>query len=121
MAPSYFFSKVNNGLSSVIGNTPLIRLRALSAATGCDILGKAEFMNPGGSVKDRTALGMISDAERSGALYKGGTIVEGTAGNTGIGLALIGHARGYKSILIVPDNFSHEKTDLLASLGADVP
>src|SRR6187401_2773636 len=107
------------GIDGHVGNTPLIRLRHLSEATGCKILGKAEFMNPGGSVKDRAALALIEDAERSGALQPGGTIVEGTAGNTGIGLALIGNARGYRSLFIVPDNFSHEKTDLLKSLGAE--
>ena len=109
-----------DGFIGAIGNTPLIRLRHLSAATGCEILGKAEFMNPGGSVKDRAALALIEDAERSGALRPGGTIVEGTAGNTGVGLVLCGAARGYKSIFIVPDNFSHEKTDLLKTLGAEV-
>jgi cysteine synthase A len=108
------------GLLGAIGNTPLIRLRHLSAVTGCEILGKAEFQNPGGSVKDRAALALIEDAERSGALQPGGTIVEGTAGNTGIGLALVGHAKGYRSVFIVPDNFSHEKTDLLKSFGAEV-
>jgi cysteine synthase A len=109
-----------DGFIGAIGNTPLIRLRHLSAATGCEILGKAEFMNPGGSVKDRAALALIENAERSGALRPGGTIVEGTAGNTGVGLVLCGAARGYKSIFIVPDNFSHEKTDLLKTLGAEV-
>jgi cysteine synthase A len=104
----------------MVGRTPLLRLRHLSEATGCEILGKAEFMNPGGSVKDRTALGLLEDAERSGALGPGGVIVEGTAGNTGIGLALLGNARGYRSRFIVPDNFSYEKTDLLKSLGAEV-
>jgi cysteine synthase A len=109
-----------DGFISAIGHTPLIRLRHLSAATGCEILGKAEFMNPGGSVKDRAALALIEDAESSGALRPGGTIVEGTAGNTGVGLVLCGSARGYRSIFIVPDNFSHEKTDLLKTLGAEV-
>ena len=113
-------SSIVNGFCGAVGNTPLIRLRHLSDATGCEILGKAEFMNPGGSVKDRAALAMIEDAERSGALRPGGTIVEGTAGNTGIGLALAGLARGYRSLFIVPDNFSHEKTDLLKTLGAEV-
>jgi cysteine synthase A len=107
-------------LIGAIGRTPLIRLRHLSEATGCEILGKAEFMNPGGSVKDRAALALIEDAEASGALRPGGTIVEGTAGNTGIGLALVGLAKGYRSLFIVPDNFSHEKTDLLKTLGAEV-
>jgi cysteine synthase len=108
------------GFVGAIGNTPLIRLRHLSEATGCEILGKAEFQNPGGSVKDRAALALIEDAEKSGALRPGGTIVEGTAGNTGIGLALVGLSKGYKSLFIVPDNFSHEKTDLLKSFGAEV-
>jgi cysteine synthase A len=103
-----------------VGNTPLIRLRHLSEATGSEILGKAEFMNPGGSVKDRAALALVEDAERSGALRPGGVIVEGTAGNTGIGLALVGLSKGYRSLFIVPDNFSHEKTDLLKTLGAEV-
>jgi cysteine synthase A len=115
-----FHAHVSAGFTGAIGRTPLIRLKHLSEATGCEILGKAEFMNPGGSVKDRAALALIEDAERSGALRPGGTIVEGTAGNTGIGLVLVGAARGYKSIFIVPDNFSHEKTDLLKTLGAEV-
>ena len=109
-----------SGIVGAIGRTPLIRLRHLSEATGSEILGKAEFMNPGGSVKDRAALALIEDAERSGALRPGGTIVEGTAGNTGIGLALVGLSKGYRSLFIVPDNFSHEKTDLLKTFGAEV-
>jgi cysteine synthase len=109
-----------DGFAGAIGNTPLLRLHHLSVATGCEILGKAEFMNPGGSVKDRAALALIEDAEQRGVLRPGGTIVEGTAGNTGIGLALVGLSKGYRSMFIVPDNFSHEKTDLLKSLGADV-
>jgi len=112
--------RIANGFCEAIGRTPLIRLRHLSEATGCEIIGKAEFMNPGGSLKDRAALAMIEDAEASGALRPGGTIVEGTAGNTGVGLALCGLARGYRSVFIVPDNFSHEKTDLLKSFGAEV-
>ena len=111
---------ISSGFVGAIGNTPLIRLRHLSEATGCEILGKAEFQNPGGSVKDRAALALIEDAEKSGALRPGGTIVEGTAGNTGIGLALVGLSKGYKSLFIVPDNFSHEKTDLLKTFGAEV-
>lgn len=111
---------IAEGFVGAIGHTPLLRLRHLSAATGCEILGKAEFMNPGGSVKDRAALALIEDAERTGALRPGGTIVEGTAGNTGIGLVLVGASRGYRSLFIVPDNFSHEKTDLLKTLGAEV-
>jgi Cysteine synthase len=112
--------RIAAGFVGAIGNTPLIRLRHLSEATGCEILAKAEFQNPGGSVKDRAALALVEDAERSGALRPGGTIVEGTAGNTGIGLALVGLSKGYRSIFIVPDNFSHEKTDLLKTLGAEV-
>lgn len=106
--------------ASAIGNTPLLRLGALSEATGCEILCKAEFMNPGGSVKDRPALAMIEDAVRRGELKPGGIIVEGTAGNTGVGLALCGLARGCRSIFIVPDNIGHEKTDVLRALGAEV-
>jgi cysteine synthase A len=103
-----------------IGRTPLIRLGALSKATGCEILGKAEFLNPGGSVKDRAALGIVLDAEKSGALNPGGTIVEGTAGNTGIGLALVGNARRYRTIIVVPDNISQEKIDGLRAMGAEL-
>jgi cysteine synthase A len=112
--------QVLNGFEATVGNTPLIRLAGLSAATGCDILGKAEFLNPGGSVKDRAALWMIRDAEASGALRPGGTVVEGTAGNTGIGLAHICNARGYRCIIYMPDNQSQEKVDLLRTLGAEV-
>ena len=90
------------GLPGAIGNTPLIRLRRASDATGCTILGKAEFMNPGGSVKDRAGLAIITDAERAGTLKPGGTVVEGTAGNTGIGLTLVGNARGYRSVIVMP-------------------
>jgi len=103
-----------------VGKTPLIRLRRLSELTGCEILGKAEFMNPGGSVKDRAALGIIEDAEARGVLQPGGTIVEGTAGNTGIGLTVIGHAKGYHSVIVIPENQSWEKIDLLRALGAEV-
>jgi len=103
-----------------IGNTPMIRLRGPSAATGCEILGKAEFMNPGGSVKDRAARAIVLDAERRGALQPGGTVVEGTAGNTGIGLALIGVNRGYKVKLFVPEKFSEEKVIIMRALGAEV-
>jgi cysteine synthase A len=109
-----------HGVDGHVGNTPLIRLRRLSELTGCEILGKAEFMNPGGSVKDRAALGIILDAEAKGLLQPGGTIVEGTAGNTGIGLTLIGHARGYHSVIIIPETQSQEKIDLLRTLGAEV-
>ncbi len=101
-----------------IGNTPLIRLNRLSWATGCEILGKAEFLNPGQSVKDRPALGIVRDAEASGALKPGGTIVEGTAGNTGIGLALVGAALGYKTVIIMPRTQSKEKKDAVRNLGA---
>ena len=109
-----------NGLTSSIGNTPMIRINSLSEETGCEILGKAEFMNPGGSVKDRAALWMIQEAEKSGALKSGGTVVEGTAGNTGIGLAHVCNNRGYRTIIYMPDNQSQEKVDLLRTLGAEV-
>jgi cysteine synthase A len=109
-----------HGIEHHIGNTPLIRLRRLSELTGCDILGKAEFMNPGGSIKDRAALSIIADAERQGLLKTGDTIVEGTAGNTGIGLTLIGHARGYRSVIVIPNNLSPEKIGLLRAMGAEV-
>jgi cysteine synthase len=103
-----------------IGRTPLIRLRRLSEDTGCEILGKAEFMNPGGSVKDRAARGIILDAERRGRLQPGGTVVEGTAGNTGIGLAHVCNARGYRCVIVMPDNQSPEKYTLIEALGAEV-
>jgi cysteine synthase A len=109
-----------HGVDGHVGNTPLIRLRRLSECTGCEILGKAEFMNPGGSVKDRTALGMITAAEESGQLHPGETIVEGTAGNTGIGLAVIGHAKGYRTVIVIPETQSSEKINLLRTLGAEV-
>jgi len=105
---------------SSIGGTPLIRLRHAFEVTGCEIYGKAEFMNPGGSVKDRAALAIIEAAEASGALKPGGTIVEGTAGNTGIGLTLVANARGYKSIIVVPETQSREKLDFLRMIGADL-
>ena len=111
---------INDGFVGTIGNTPLIRLKAVSEATGCTILGKAEFLNPGQSVKDRAALAIIEDAERSGALRSGGTIVEGTAGNTGIGLALVGNARGYRTVIVIPDNQSQEKKDMLRLCGAEL-
>ncbi|MEE4184768.1 MAG: cysteine synthase A [Gammaproteobacteria bacterium] len=107
-------------LTECIGNTPLIRLNHLSDATGCEILGKAEFMNPGGSVKDRAALGIVRDAEATGLLRPGGTIVEGTAGNTGIGLTVVGNALGYPTIIVMPDNQSQDKVDTLRAYGADV-
>ena len=107
-------------LAGAIGNTPLIKLRGASEATGCTILAKAEFMNPGGSVKDRAALAIIADAEARGQLKPGGTIVEGTAGNTGIGLTLVGNARGYTSIIVMPETQSQEKIDFLRMIGADL-
>ena len=108
------------GFEDCVGNTPLIRMSRLSELTGCEILGKAEFMNPGGSVKDRAALWMIREHEKTGTLIPGGTVVEGTAGNTGIGLAHICNARGYHCIIYMPDNQSPEKIDLLNALGAEV-
>ncbi|WP_456391390.1 cysteine synthase A [Profundibacter sp.] len=107
-----------NDLEQSIGNTPLIRLKAASEATGCEILGKAEFMNPGQSVKDRAALFMIKDAIARGDLKAGGTIVEGTAGNTGIGLALIGASMGFKTVIVIPETQSREKKDMLRLAGA---
>ena len=111
---------VLDGFSETVGNTPLIRLRKLSEATGCEILGKAEFLNPGGSVKDRAGLYMILDAEERGDLAPGGIVVEGTAGNTGIGLALAGNARGYRTVILMPDTQSQEKKDMLRLCGAEV-
>ena len=104
----------------LIGNTPLIRLKAASEATGCEILGKAEFLNPGGSIKDRAALGIIRAAEAAGTLRPGGTIVEGTAGNTGIGLAMVGAALGYKVVIVFPRTQSQEKRDAIRLLGAEL-
>jgi cysteine synthase A len=103
-----------------VGRTPLIRLRAVSRETGCEIYGKAEFMNPGGSVKDRAARAIVLDAERRGVLRAGGTVVEGTAGNTGIGLVHVCHARGYRCVIVMPDNQSPEKYALIEALGAEV-
>jgi len=111
---------VAEGLVGAIGGTPLIRLRRASEATGCTILGKAEFMNPGGSVKDRAALAIITDAETRGQLRPGGTVVEGTAGNTGIGLTLVGNARGYRSVIVMPETQSREKIEFLRMIGADL-
>jgi len=111
---------VRQGFSDAIGNTPLIRLKRFSDETGCEILGKAEFMNPGGSVKDRAAKAIIEDAERSGRLKPGGTVVEGTAGNTGIGLAHVCNARGYRCVIVMPDNQSNEKYQMIETLGAEV-
>jgi cysteine synthase A len=105
---------------AAIGRTPLIRLRRVSDETGCEILGKAEFMNPGGSVKDRAVRGIVLDAERRGLLNPGGTVVEGTAGNTGIGLAHVCNARGYRCVIVMPDNQSPEKYALIEALGAEV-
>ncbi len=107
-------------LPDAVGNTPLIRLRRASEATGCEILGKAEFMNPGQSVKDRAALGIIRDAVERGRLRPGGTIVEGTAGNTGIGLALIGASMGFRTVIVIPETQSQEKKDMLSLAGADL-
>jgi cysteine synthase A len=109
-----------DGFTGAIGNTPLIRLRAFSEETGCEILGKAEFMNPGGSVKDRAAKWIVLDAERRGALRPGGTVVEGTAGNTGIGLAHVCNARGYRCVIVMPDNQAQEKYQIIESLGAEL-
>lgn len=111
---------IKNGFVGAVGNTPLIRLNSFSEATGCEILGKAEFLNPGGSVKDRAALYIIQDAEAKGLLKPGGTVVEGTAGNTGIGLAHICNAKGYKCLIIIPETQSQEKIELLKTLGAEV-
>jgi len=109
-----------NSVLDAIGNTPLIRLKAASEATGCTILGKAEFLNPGQSVKDRAALEIIRDAEAKGLLRPGGTIVEGTAGNTGIGLAMVARALGYKTVIVIPETQSQEKKDALRLLGAEL-
>src|SRR5215469_9010696 len=111
---------IRDGFLGTIGNTPLIELAAASEATGCHILGKAEFLNPGGSVKDRAALAIILDAEAKGLLRPGGIIVEGTAGNTGIGLALVGNARGYRTVIVIPETQSEEKKDMLRLCGADL-
>jgi cysteine synthase len=112
--------QVRNGFLETIGDTPLIRLRRASEMTGCAILGKAEFLNPGGSVKDRAALAIVRDAEARGLLRPGGVIVEGTAGNTGIGLALVGNALGYRSVIVMPETQSQEKKDMLRLCGADL-
>ena len=112
--------QIRNGIAEAIGNTPLIKLKRASEQTGCTILGKAEFMNPGQSVKDRAALFIIEDAVRSGRLRPGGVIVEGTAGNTGIGLALVGNALGFRSVIVIPDTQSQEKKDTLRLCGAEL-
>jgi cysteine synthase A len=112
--------EVRDGFTEAIGNTPLIELKKASALTGCTVLGKAEFLNPGGSVKDRAAKYMILDAEERGEIEPGGVIVEGTAGNTGIGLTLAGNARGYRSVIVIPKTQSQEKKDMLRLCGADL-
>jgi cysteine synthase A len=111
---------VRDGFLATIGDTPLIRLRRASQETGCEILGKAEFLNPGSSVKDRAALFIVRDAEARGQLRPGGVIVEGTAGNTGIGLALVANARGYRTVIVIPETQSREKKDMLRLCGAEV-
>src|SRR5258708_37310560 len=111
---------IRDGFIDTIGNTPLIRLRGPSEATGCTILGKAEFLNPGGSVKDRAALYIVKDAEEKGLIRPGGVIVEGTAGNTGVGLALVANARGYRTVIVMPETQSQEKKDMLQLCGADL-
>ena len=113
-------TEIRDGFSETVGNTPLIKLRRASEETGCTILGKAEFLNPGGSVKDRAALFIIRDAEERGVLKPGGVVVEGTAGNTGIGLALVGNARGYRTVIVMPDTQSQEKKDMLRLAGAEL-
>ncbi|MEW5726510.1 MAG: cysteine synthase A [Pseudomonadota bacterium] len=113
-------TNIRDGFLATIGNTPLIRLKKASELTGCQILGKAEFLNPGGSVKDRAALAIVQDAEERGLLKPGGVIVEGTAGNTGIGLALVGNARGYRTVIVMPETQSQEKKDMLRLVGADL-
>ncbi len=120
MTGLYHGSRWEDDLAAAIGNTALIKLRRASEATGCTILGKAEFMSPGGSVKDRTGLFIIADAEKRGALKPGGTVVEGTAGNTGIGLTLVGNARGYRCVIVMPETQSREKIDFLRMIGADL-
>jgi cysteine synthase A len=112
--------QISNGIVDAIGHTPLLKLQRASAATGCTILGKAEFMNPGQSVKDRAALFIIQDAVKRGALRPGGAIVEGTAGNTGIGLALVGNALGFRTVIVIPDTQSQEKKDMLRLCGAEL-
>src|SRR5204862_3888829 len=111
---------IREGFIDTVGNTPLIKLRRASEMTGCTILGKAEFLNPGGSVKDRAALFIIKDAEERGLLQPGGVIIEGTAGNTGIGLALVGNARGYRALIVIPNTQSQEKKDVLRLCGAEL-
>src|SRR5579863_5997404 len=112
--------QIRDGFLDTIGNTPLIKLHRASEETGCTIIGKAEFLNPGGSVKDRAALFIIRDAEERGAIRPGGVIVEGTAGNTGIGLALVANARGYRTVIVMPETQSQEKKDMVRLCGADL-
>src|SRR5260370_554615 len=112
--------QIRNGIAEAIGNTPLVKLKRASEQTGCAILGKAEFMNPGQSVKDRAALFIMGEAERSRGLRPGGIIAEGTAGNTGIGLALVGNALGFRSVIVIPDTQSQEKKDALRVCGAEL-
>ena len=112
--------KKNIDIISLVGNTPLIKLNGPSAATGCQIYGKAEFLNPGQSIKDRAALYIIKDAEKKGLLKPGGTIVEGTAGNTGIGLSIIGNALGYKTVIVIPETQTQEKKDAIRFTGAEL-
>src|SRR6201985_2218129 len=111
---------IKTDVVAAIGHTPLIRLNRVSAATGCTILGKAEFMNPGQSVKDRAALFIIQDAVKKGELRPGGVVVEGTAGNTGIGLALVGNAMGFRSVIVIPETKSEAKKDTLRLCGAEL-
>ena len=120
MTALYHGATWQEDMAAAIGHTPLIRLRRASDSTGCTILGKAEFMNPGGSVKDRAGVYIIDDAEKRGVLKPGGTIVEGTAGNTGIGLTLVGNARGYRCVIVMPETQSQEKIDFLRMIGADL-
>jgi cysteine synthase len=112
--------QIRRDFNDLVGNTPLVRLKKVSELTGCDILGKCEFLNPGGSVKDRAALAIIEDAEEKGLLRPGGVVVEGTAGNTGIGLALVGNTRGYRTVIVIPETQSQEKMDMLRLVGADL-
>src|SRR5262244_2823704 len=112
--------QIRKGIIEAIGNTPLIKLKAASEATGCTILGKAEFMNPGGSVKDRAGRQMILEAEKRGELKPGGLVVESTAGNTGIGLAVVANARGYRTMIVIPETQSQEKKDMLRLCGAEL-
>jgi cysteine synthase len=118
--PGLSIMQIRNGILEAIGNTPLIQLKRASELTGCTILGKAEFMNPGQSVKDRAALFIIEDAIKQGRLHPGGTIVEGTAGNTGIGLALVANAMGFRTLIVIPDTQSQEKKDTLRLCGAEL-